>query len=47
VKSRKSSDYEREMLLETGWEMQGRGGLIVWRKAWPQDFKVYRPDGAA
>jgi hypothetical protein len=32
VKSRKRSDEERTMLLEAGWEMQVRGGLIVWRR---------------
>jgi hypothetical protein len=32
VKSRKRSDEERTMLLEVGWEMQVRGGLIVWRR---------------
>jgi hypothetical protein len=32
VKSRKRSDEERTMLLEAGWEMQVRAGLIVWRR---------------
>jgi hypothetical protein len=32
VKSRKRSDEERTMLLEAGWEMQVRGGLMVWRR---------------
>jgi hypothetical protein len=32
MKSRRSSEDERKMLLESGWEMQVRGGLIVWRK---------------
>jgi hypothetical protein len=26
------SEEERTKLLETGWEMQVRGGLIVWRR---------------
>ena len=34
MKSR-SSEEERERLLETGWEWELRGGLLVWR----------RPDG--
>lgn len=32
VKSKKSSEDERERLLEAGWDMQVRGGLIVWRR---------------
>jgi hypothetical protein len=31
VKSR-SSEEEREKLLEAGWESRLRGGLIVWRR---------------
>jgi hypothetical protein len=31
VKSR-SSEEERERLLEAGWESRLRGGLIVWRR---------------
>jgi hypothetical protein len=31
MKSR-SSEEERERLLEAGWEMTVRGGLIVWRR---------------
>jgi hypothetical protein len=32
VKSKSSSEEERTMLFEAGWEMQVRGGLIVWRR---------------
>jgi hypothetical protein len=32
VRSRKSFEEERTMLLEAGWEMQLRGGLVVWRR---------------
>jgi hypothetical protein len=32
VKSRKSSEEERERLLAAGWESRLRGGLIVWRR---------------
>ena len=30
---KKSSEEERERLLEAGWETRLRGGLIVWRRA--------------
>jgi hypothetical protein len=30
VKSKSSSEEERTMLFNAGWEMQVRGGLIVW-----------------
>jgi hypothetical protein len=32
VKSKKSSEEERERLLAAGWESRLRGGLIVWRR---------------
>jgi hypothetical protein len=32
MKSREDSEDERTMLFEAGWEMQVRGGLIVWRR---------------
>ena len=32
MKSKKNSEEERTMLLDAGWEMQVRGGLIVWRR---------------
>jgi hypothetical protein len=32
VKSKSRSEDERTKLLEAGWEMQVRGGLIVWRR---------------
>ncbi len=32
MKSKSSSEEERTMLFEAGWEMQVRGGLIVWRR---------------
>jgi hypothetical protein len=32
VKSKNSSEEERMMLLEAGWEARLQGGLVTWRR---------------
>jgi hypothetical protein len=44
VKSR-SSEEERERLLDAGWESQLRGVLVVWRR--PEGCGSWYPQGVA
>ncbi len=45
MKSKNSSEDERTTLLDAGWEMQVRGGLIVWRR--PGGRGSWYPQGVA